>query len=164
MNNHATLTDGRTLSPLQDYVIIKPEDSWTDDTGVVLPPNYNDDTHGNEGDQIRERNKLCLGIVQAVGPGEWRWDDGISPWRKPPPVEPGELVMYERAAAVRVDDREHEASLVLLKEESVFLSVPPDVRQVLGGLVTDEVAPRRRRDLARIDAAIEAPIPWKERA
>ena len=138
MNNHATMTDGRTLSPLHDMVVIEPRDAWLDAGAVHLPPNYQDDAHSSDGDYIRERNKLCLGVVRAVGPGRWRYSKDVPPWRKPPPVEPGEQVMYDRASALRVDNREHMPTLIMVHEEAVLLSVAGDVRQVIGGLISEK--------------------------
>ena len=136
--NHATMTDGRTLSAMRDMVIIEPRDEWGDAGAVHLPPNYHDDSHGSDGDYIRARNKLCLGIVRAVGPGCWRQTKDGAPWRMPPPVEPGEQVLYDRASAMRVDDREHMPTLILLPQDAVLLSVVGNVRQVLGGLVSEK--------------------------
>lgn len=117
------------LRPIHDFHLLRPMDAFEDASGLVLPQGYNDDVHGSDGDHIRTRNQLCLGVVVAVGPGLWK--DGR---RVQTDLEVGEKVMYNRADAKLV--KGSDPMLVLVREPAIFLAVVGDVRQVVGGLVT----------------------------
>lgn len=125
------------IIPASQYVILEPMDEFANAEGIVLPQAYDDATHGDAGDFIRERNQLCLSVVRGVGPGPWRWPTkgGVQvgpPWRDRPPVELGEQVMYLRANAVPVDGTD----LVLVPDVAIFFAVAGKARQVADGIVS----------------------------
>ncbi len=148
-----TLGDGaQGLHPVRDYVLIEPKDAFEDASGLILPEAYSDDAHSSDGDYVRERNRLCLGVVQAVGPGRKDTDEiaGVREekgqgWvRKPIPsracqaslldVSVDDQVLYDRASAARIDGTD--PMLVMVRERAILVAVEGDARQVVGGIVT----------------------------
>lgn len=155
--NPPALNDGAVLSPILDYVIIEPRDAFEHESGLVLPEAYDDDAYSNDGDLIRARNQLCLGIVRAVGPGPKhrepkpgirrrdatgeptkQWEREPEPerpsQRRPMDVSPGDQVLYHRASALKLDDSD--PVLVVVHEPAIYLAVEGSVRQVVGGIVS----------------------------
>jgi co-chaperonin GroES (HSP10) len=116
--------------PLHDRIVIEPTDAFRSGGVLELPQAYDDDVSGSNGDLIRERNKLCLGIVRAIGSGERDEDGEIVR----PDVEVGERVMYDRASAVEIVGTD--PKLVVVREAGIAFAVGDDVEPVLGGLVT----------------------------
>jgi co-chaperonin GroES (HSP10) len=122
--------------PIKEWVVIEPTDAFASDGLIDLPEAYDDDAHGSGGDMIREKNRLCLGIVRAVGPGAKIEDEDGNRWRRQPDVEVGERVMYCRASATLLEGTD--PMLVTVREEGIFLSIAGDVRAVYGGIVSVE--------------------------
>jgi co-chaperonin GroES (HSP10) len=116
------------FKPIAQWILIEPRDAFESGGTIALPQSYDDDAHGSDGDFIRERNKLCLGIVRGVGCG--RTEEGD---RRIPDVEVGELVMYDRASAKKIEGTS--PLLVMCWEDGVFFAVE-GAKAVFGGLVT----------------------------
>lgn len=120
------------IRPLHDWVVIEPRDAFRSQSDLLaLPQAYDDDAHTSDGDLIREGNKLCCGIVRAVGPG-WVNEECV---RLEHDVEVGQRVMYDRASAERIDGTK--PTLVRLRAYGVYLVLEDDnIEPVVGGLVT----------------------------
>lgn len=118
------------IRPIRDEVLLAPRNSHRMDAdgAVVLPDAFGDDTHGDDGDFIRERNQLCLAEVLAVGEGY----PLSAKVRHPMLVSPGDLVLYNRADGRLMDDGN-----VLVRHHAIFVVVDEPARPVFGGIERD---------------------------
>jgi hypothetical protein len=130
--------EAQGIAPILDLCTVEPIDAFRGEESIVLPEAYADDAHRTGGDMIRESNKLCFGIVRAVGPG-WKLnpgedDDGTEPHRVPVDLAVGMQVMYDRASASELPGTD--PMLVSVPALGILLVVEGDAEPVFGGLVS----------------------------
>jgi chaperonin GroES len=106
------------IHPLYDRVVVKPtDDEGMTESGLFIP-------------EVARQNKLLgRGEVQAVGTGRVTLEGKVCPLV----VKPGDLVIYDRKAAMPIPWGETEA--VLLREPEIFGTVEqlevPDAPRII---------------------------------
>ncbi len=126
------------IRPILDWCVVEPRDAFRGEGVIALPDAYSDDTHRSDGDMIREGNKLCFGVVRAVGPG-WKLnpsedDDGTEPHRIEVDLAAGMQVLYDRGSAVAIAGTKPQ--LVSVPALGILIVVEGDAEPVFGGLVS----------------------------
>lgn len=126
------------IRPILDWCVVEPRDGFRGEGVIALPEAYEDDAHRSGGDMIRESNKLCFGVVRAVGPG-WKLqpgddDDGTEPHRVELDLAAEMQVMYDRSSATALEGTK--PALVSVPALGILLVIEGDAEPVFGGLVS----------------------------
>lgn len=114
------------IRPLDEYVVLRPQDPPVTTGGILIPDVARDDT-ANRNDYIHEWNRFCLGEVLAVGPGPRKQDakGRYQQGRVPIDLERGQVVSYKRAEAVDLPaEVAGEPGLVMVRAASIAFEVP----------------------------------------
>ena len=102
-----------TISPLNDYILIRRQKAETTSKGGIFLP-------GGE-----DLPTICFGEVLAVGPGKYRKN---SSERIPPTLEPGNVVLFRGIISTITEvgtDHDGEGLLLLHEEDIEGLVVEP---------------------------------------